>query len=208
MTRVAQATGHAQDAARFIKRSLNYRKLFNPARGFMQARLVDGSWAWPAEGWTEGDPWVYLFAALYDIPGTVALRGGPAVAEAKLDAHFAGSHNHHDNEPSHHYGYLYDFVGVPWKTRARVHELARDAYADTPAGILGNEDAGQMSAWYVSTALGFYPVNPASAEYMIGSPLFGWITLALGNGKTFTARAPTTLPATSTSSRPRSMGAR
>lgn len=186
---VARATGHAQAAARFMHRSLDYRKLFNPQRGFMQARHADGSWASPAQGWTEGDQWVYLFAALHDIPGTVALLGGPRAAEARLDAHFAGGHNHHDNEPSHHYGYLYDFVGAPWKTQARVQELARDAYQDSPTGILGNEDCGQMSAWYVFTALGFYPVNPASAEYMIGSPLFGRVTLALGNGKVFTVHA-------------------
>jgi predicted alpha-1,2-mannosidase len=189
VAQVAKATGHAQDAAHFLKRSLDYRKLFNPARGFMQARNADGSWAPPDEGWTEGDQWVYLFAALHDIPGTVVLLGGPAAAEAKLDAHFNGGHNHHDNEPSHHYGYLYDFVGAPWKTQARVRQIAGDAYSDTPTGILGNEDCGQMSAWYVFTAMGFYPLNPASAEYMIGSPLFSRVTLRLANGKTFTVNA-------------------
>ena len=189
VAQVAKATGHAQDYAHFLKRSLDYRKLFNPARGFMQARNADGSWASPAEGWTEGDQWVYLFAALHDIGGTVALLGGPAAAQAKLDAHFDGGHNHHDNEPSHHYGYLYDFMGAPWKTQARVRRIAADAYSDTPTGILGNEDCGQMSAWYVFTALGFYPVNPASAEYMIGSPLFPHVAVHLAGGKTFTVNA-------------------
>ncbi|WP_426662034.1 GH92 family glycosyl hydrolase [Rhodanobacter aciditrophus] len=189
VAQVAKATGHAQDYAHFLQRSLDYRKLFNPARGFMQARNADGSWASPTEGWTEGDQWVYLFAALHDIGGTVDLLGGPAAAEAKLDAHFAGGHNHHDNEPSHHYGYLYDFVGAPWKTQARVRRIAAEAYSDSPTGILGNEDCGQMSAWYVFAALGFYPVNPASAEYMIGSPLFPRVTMHLPGGRTFTVTA-------------------
>ena len=185
VARVAQATGHEDDYAYFMQRSSNYRLLFNPRRGFMQARRADGSWASPSDGWTEGDEWAYLFAALHDIPGTIELLGGPAAAEAKLDAHFRDGHNHHDNEPSHHYGYLYDFMGVPWKTQARVREIAATAYANTPVGILGNEDCGQMSAWYVFTAMGFYPLNPASGEYMIGSPLFTRLALQLGNGKSF-----------------------
>lgn len=186
---VAQATGHADDHAYFLRRSSNYRLLFNHARGFMQARRADGSWAWSWEGWTEGDQWAYLFAALHDIPGTIELLGGSAAAEAKLDAHFQGGHNHHDNEPSHHYGYLYDFMGSPWKTQARVRDIATNAYSNTPTGILGNEDCGQMSAWYVFTAMGFYPISPASGEYMIGSPLFSRLALKLGNGKTFTVTA-------------------
>ncbi|MBV8156529.1 MAG: glycoside hydrolase family 92 protein, partial [Dyella sp.] len=90
---------------------------------------------------------------------------------------------------SHHYGYLYDFMGVPWKTQARVRDIAANAYSNTPTGILGNEDCGQMSAWYVFTAMGFYPLNPASGEYMIGSPLFSRLALRLGNGKTFVVTA-------------------
>jgi predicted alpha-1,2-mannosidase len=189
VARVAKAAGHPDDAAYFLQRSYNYRRLFNPARGFFQARNADGSWASPADGWTEGDQWVYLFAALHDIPGAIDLIGGPAAAQAKLDAHFDGGHNHHDNEPSHHYGYLYDFMGAPWKTQARVRDIAASAYSNTPEGILGNEDCGQMSAWYVFTAMGFYPVNPASGDYMIGSPLFGHVALHLANGKTFVVNA-------------------
>jgi predicted alpha-1,2-mannosidase len=186
---VAKATGHASDHDYFLQRSLNYRKLFNPRRGFMQARRADGSWASPEEGWTEGDQWVYLFAALHDIHGTIELLGGPAAAQAKLDEHFNGGHNHHDNEPSHHYGYLYDFMGAPWKTQQKVREIAATAYSDTPTGILGNEDCGQMSAWYLFTAMGFYPVNPASGDYMIGSPLFTRLALKLPDGKRFVIQA-------------------
>jgi predicted alpha-1,2-mannosidase len=183
VAQVAKAVGNMADYNFFMQRSRNYKNLFNPARGFMQARNSDGSWASPAEGWTEGDQWVYLFAPLHDIPGVISLLGGNDAFNAQLDAHFAGHHNRHDNEPSHHYGYLYDFGGKPWKTQAMVRQIARDAYTNTPNGILGNEDCGQMSAWYIFTALGFYPVNPASAQYMIGSPLFKRATLNLPNGK-------------------------
>jgi len=186
---VARAVDNGKDAEFFLKRSLEYRKLFNPARGFMQARNADGSWAAPDEGWTEGDQWVYLFAPLHDVPGVVDLLGGPQAAAAKLDEHFAGGHNHHDNEPSHHYGYLYDYVGQPWKTQARVREIENAAYSNTPTGILGNEDCGQMSAWFVFSAMGFYPLNPVSAQYLIGSPLFARTTLELPNGKRFVISA-------------------
>jgi len=185
VAQVAKAVGNAKDAAFFLYRSRAYRNIFNPATGFMQAKNADGSWAPPTDGWTEGDKWVYLFAALHDIAGVMALLGGEAQFNAKLDEHFVGGHNKHDNEPSHHYAYLYDYGGQPWKTQARVRALAGEAYSNTPTGILGNEDCGQMSAWYIFTAMGFYPVNPASAEYMIGSPLFRHMTLKLPNGRRF-----------------------
>jgi predicted alpha-1,2-mannosidase len=182
---VAKALGKHSDYQELTRRSRNYKNLFNAKRGFMQARNSDGSWANPTDGWTEGDQWVYLFAPLHDIPGVIKLLGGPQAFNAKLDEHFAGHHNHHDNEPSHHYGYLYDFGGQPWKTQATVRQIAREAYSNTPTGVLGNEDCGQMSAWYIFTAMGFYPVNPASAQYMIGSPLFARVILNLPNGKRF-----------------------
>jgi predicted alpha-1,2-mannosidase len=183
VAQVARAVGRKADYRHFLERAGNYRRLFNPRRRFMQARNSDGSWASPETGWTEGDQWVYLFAPLHDIPGVMRLLGGRAAFNARLDEHFAGHHNHHDNEPSHHYGYLYDYGGEPWKTQALVRELARTAYSDDPNGILGNEDCGQMSAWYVFTALGFYPVNPASAQYLIGSPLFSRVTLTVPGGR-------------------------
>ncbi|HMD74722.1 MAG TPA: GH92 family glycosyl hydrolase [Steroidobacteraceae bacterium] len=189
VAQVAKAAGDLEGYRHFLARSLSYRTLFNPARGFMQARNLDGSWASPDEGWTEGDQWVYLFAALHDIPGMIRLLGGDAAFNAKLDAHFAGGHNQHDNEPSHHYGYLYDFGGEPWKTQAMVRKIARESYSNTPTGVLGNEDCGQMSAWYIFTAMGFYPVNPVSKDYMIGSPLYSRVTLNLPNGRTFTVSA-------------------
>ncbi len=195
VAQVARAVSNDKDYRFFLERSRAYRNIFNPATGFMQAKNADGSWASADAGWTEGDKWVYLFAPLHDIAGVMQLLGGEAPFIAKLDEHFSGGHNKHDNEPSHHYGYLYDFAGVPWKTQARVRAIAREAYSNTPTGILGNEDCGQMSAWYIFTAMGFYPLNPASAEYMIGSPLFKRATLNLPNGRHFEISAAENSPA-------------
>jgi predicted alpha-1,2-mannosidase len=185
VAQAARLLGKEDDYRFFLHRSLNYKHLFNPATGFMQARNSDGSWADPNDGWTEGDKWVYTMAALHDIPGTIELMGGPDAFNRFLDEHFRGGHNKHDNEPSHHYPYLYDFSGQPWKTQAKVREIAATLYANRPDGLDGDDDCGQMSAWYIFTALGFYPVNPASGEFMIGSPLYGRIELRLPNGRSF-----------------------
>lgn len=185
LAQVARLLGKEDDFRFFLRRSLNYRNLFNPATGFMQARNSDGSWARPDEGWTEGDKWVYTASALHDIPGTIALMGGGEAFNRFLDEHFAGGHNQHDNEPSHHYPYLYDFSGQPWKTQAKVREIAATLYANRPDGLDGDDDCGQMSAWYIFSALGFYPLKPASGEYMIGSPLYGRAELRLANGRRF-----------------------
>jgi predicted alpha-1,2-mannosidase len=195
VAQVAKAVGRDAEYHFFLARSRNYRNIYNPATGFMQGKNSDGSWADPDEGWTEGDKWVYTYSVLHDIPGLMALMGGPEKYNATLDEHFRDGHNHHDNEPSHHYGYLYDFGGEPWKTQARVRQIASDYYSNTPNGIAGNEDCGQMSAWYIFTALGFYPLNPVSGEYMIGSPLFTKAALALPGGRRFVISAPQNSPA-------------
>jgi len=189
VAQVAKSLGHTADYKFFLQRSLNYKHLFNPQTGFMQARNSDGSWASLAAGWTEGGPWVYTWDVLHDIPGLIQLMGGKDKYNARLDAYFAGDYNWHSNEPSHHVGYLYDFGGEPWKTQQKVREIADDEYANQPSGLDGDDDCGQMSAWYIFTALGFYPVNPASGDYMIGSPLFTRATLRLGNGHLFTVIA-------------------
>ncbi len=194
VAQVAKATGREAAYRFFLARSRNYRNLYNPATGFMQGRNADGSWADPDAGWTEGDKWVYTYSVLHDIPGLMALMGGAQKYNATLDEHFRDGHNHHDNEPSHHYGYLYDFSGQPWKTQARVRQIAHDYYANQPDGIAGNEDCGQMSAWYLFTAMGFYPLNPASGDYMIGSPLFTKLSLQLAGGKRFIISAPRNSP--------------
>ena len=190
VAQVARILGKQKDYDFFLKRSQNYRHLFNPATGLMQGKHADGSWAGPDEGWTEGSPWVYTWAVMQDIPGLVDLMGGPDKYNAKLDQHFAGGHNVHSNEPSHHYGYLYDYSGQAFKTQAKVRAIANKEYANLPSGLDGDDDCGQMSAWFLFTAFGFYPVNPASGDYMIGSPMFETMSIRLANGKTFTVRAP------------------
>lgn len=189
VAQVAKALGKTSDYEYFLRRSLNYKLLFNPATGFMQARNSDGSWADAKAGWTEGGTWVYTWAVMHDIPGLLRLMGGADKFNAQLDEHFRGGHNQHDNEPSHHYPYLYDYSGQPWKTQAKTREIAARFYANDPGGIDGDDDCGQMSAWYIFTALGFYPLNPASGDYLIGSPLYGAITFNLPSGKTFIVTA-------------------
>jgi predicted alpha-1,2-mannosidase len=189
VAQVAKALGKTSDYDFFLKRSLNYQHIFNKQTGFMQAKNSDGSWADEKEGWTEGDHWVYTFAVFHDIPGLIDLMGGRDKYNNLLDQHFSGGHNVHSNEPSHHYGYLYDYSGEPWKTQTRVRQIANAEYANLPSGIDGDDDCGQMSSWYLFTAFGFYPVNPASGDYMIGSPLFGKMSIRLANGKTFSVIA-------------------
>ncbi|KAJ7174646.1 glycoside hydrolase family 92 protein [Mycena filopes] len=164
--------------------------LFNNATGFMEARNASGAWAGPDHGWTEGDKWAYTFDVVQDIPALVQHRGGNASFVASLDAHFDGGHNDHTNEPSHHIPYLYALAGAASKTQERVREIAAANYDNSPTGLSGNEDCGQMSAWYLFSALGFYPVNPASGEYVVGSPFFDKVTLRLpGRAKPLTITA-------------------
>jgi predicted alpha-1,2-mannosidase len=200
VAQIAKALGHEEDYRFFLHRSLNDRKLYNPAIGLMNGKTSDGKWAplggaedTPANrsisGWTEGDAWVYTWSPLHDQAGLLQLMGGAEAYDAKLDLHFSGGHNVHRNEPSHHYPYLYDFGGQPWKTQAKVREIAAKEYGYDAGGLDGDDDCGQMSAWLLFTAMGFYPVNPASGEYMIGSPLYRSISLKLANGKTFRVEA-------------------
>ncbi|HKO20233.1 MAG TPA: GH92 family glycosyl hydrolase [Acidobacteriaceae bacterium] len=205
VSQVAKTLGRIDDYRFFLKRSLNDRNLYNPAIGLMNGRKSDGSWApigsskdsnenRSVSGWTEGDAWVYTWSPLHDQAGLLKLMGGAEAYDAKLDEHFSGGHNVHSNEPSHHYGYLYDFGGQPWKTQAMVRKIAAAEYRATPGGLDGDDDCGQMSAWLLFTTMGFYPVNPASGEYMIGSPIYKTITLRLANGKTFRVEATNNSP--------------
>ena len=206
VAQVAKALGHEDDYRFFLKRSLNDRNLFNPALNLMNGRTSDGKWApiggprdtpgnRSVSGWTEGDAWVYTWSALHDQAGLLQLFGSADAYSAKLDQHFSGGHNVHKNEPSHHYGYLYDFSGQPWKTQAMVRRIAADEYDSSPGGLDGDDDCGQMSAWLLFTAFGFYPLNPASGDYMIGSPIYPHISLRLANGKTLTVDAANNSPA-------------
>jgi len=196
VAQVAKALGRDDDYRFFLHRSLNDRTLFNPALGLMNGKTSDGKWApiggsqdtqenRSVAGWTEGDAWAYTWSPLHDQAGLIQLMGGREQYAAKLDAHFSGGHNVHSNEPSHHYAYLYDFAGQPWKTQAKVREIAAAEYGYDAGGLDGDDDCGQMSAWLLFSAMGFYPVNPASGEYMIGSPMFRGVSIRLQNGKTF-----------------------
>lgn len=200
VAQIAKALGKKDDFRFFLKRSLNDRNLYNPALGLMNGRTSDGKWApiggdrddngnRSVSGWTEGDTWVYTWSPLHDQAGLIQLMGGAENYDKKLDQHFNGGHNVHSNEPSHHYGYLYDFGGQPWKTQAMVRKIASKEYDATPGGLDGDDDCGQMSAWLLFTAMGFYPVNPASGEYMIGSPMYPEISLKLAGGNTFRVEA-------------------
>ncbi|KIM42607.1 glycoside hydrolase family 92 protein [Hebeloma cylindrosporum] len=164
--------------------------LFNDATGFMEARNADGSWAGEDNGWTEGDKWAYSFDVVHDVPGLIERRGGSVEFVKSLDEHFDGGHNDHSNEPSHHIPYLYSLAGAAFKAQEKVREIAVANYNNTPTGLSGNEDCGQMSAWYIFSALGFYPVNPVSGEYVVGSPFFERITIDLNSRSSPTSSSP------------------
>jgi len=185
VAQVAKAAGHEQDYRHFLERSRNYRNLYNPTTGEVQARNADGSWASPKDGWTEGGQSQNIFAVWHDIPGLIELMGGRKNFSLKLDTNPADM----SNEPGQHWPYLYDYCGQPQETQKLVRKGLMQGYANTPDGLPGNDDCGQISAWWLFTAMGFYPVNPASGEYMIGSPLFPRVSFKLQNGKNFVVEA-------------------
>lgn len=194
IAQVAKGLGKDADAAYFLRRAQNYHNVFNPATGFMAARLSDGTFlpgnASRYHAFTEGTAWTYEFCVMQDIPGLIRLMGRDAFI-AKLDQNFADGHYAYDNEPENHYPYLYDWVNQPQKTDRILTDVVEKNYRNTPDGISGNDDCGQMSAWYIFTTLGFYPVTPASGEYAIGRPFFRKATLHLTfpKVKTFTILA-------------------
>ncbi|KAI0686232.1 glycoside hydrolase family 92 protein [Earliella scabrosa] len=157
--------------------------IFNNETGFMEARNADGSWAGQDAGWTEGDMWAYTFDVVHDVPELIRRRGGNASFVEFLDEHFNGGHNDHTNEPSHHIPYYYSLAGAATKSQELIREIAEVNYNTSANGLSGNEDCGQMSAWYIFSALGFYPVDPVSAEYVIGTPFFDKVTLHLPGAK-------------------------
>ncbi len=182
---LAESLGLSADAEDFRRRARNYRNVFDPSTGFVRGRHEDGSWVEPFDpgeqtGYiTEATPWVYTWFAPHDVRGLIDLMGGREAFVAKLDSFFAGGFYAHDNEPSHHIAYLYAFAGAPWKTQARVRRALLDNYSDTPGGLSGNDDAGQMSAWYIFSAMGFYPVCPGTGQYILGSPIFRRVRIRL-----------------------------
>ena len=208
---MARKMGKTELAEEFYKRSQNYKNVFNPATGFMQPVDDKGVFIRPfcPDDYTahicESNGWQYLWSVPQDIRGLITLVGGKDRFAEKLDSMFtyipAGKEDlpifstgmigqyAHGNEPSHHVIYLYNKVRQPWKTQKYVAQVMHHLYFNAPAGLCGNEDCGQMSAWYVFSAMGFYPVNPVSGEYEIGKPKFKKVELQLANGKVFTVLA-------------------
>jgi len=191
LAELAHMLGKAADEAIFRKRAQNWRNVMDPETGFARGRHADGSWATPFEPGkpasyiTEGLPFQYTFFVPQDIAGLIAFEHGNGAFIAKLDELFAKKYYDHGNEPSHQITYLYDYAGSAWKTQLHVTEARNEWYKDAPGGLAGNDDAGQMSAWHVLSALGFYQVTPGVPEYAIGSPLFPDAKVHLENGKVF-----------------------
>ncbi len=211
IAQLAKAGGDNDLYSYSIQRAQQYKNVFDPATRFFRARK-NGGWYAPFDPYevnfhyTEANAWQYRFAAPQDISGLIQLMGGSKVFENQLDSLFsttAGTtgRNQADitgligqyvqgNEPSHHMAYLYNYVGKPSKTQQRIRQILDEQYANRPDGLSGNEDCGQMSAWYVLSAMGFYPVLPGSDAYVIGTPIFEKTTIHLENGKSFVLRAP------------------
>lgn len=192
---VAHALGKAEDAALFEKRAENYRNVIDPSLGFARGRHEDGSWSTPFNPAlsypyvTESTPYEYTFFVPQDIPGLIRWIGGQNAFIDRLNALFAKKYYEHGNEPSHQIAYLYDYAGAAWKTQEHVHQILETKYLDRPDGLAGNDDCGQMSAWYVLSSLGFYPVTPGVPRYAIGAPQFDDVTLMLPGGKKLHIRA-------------------
>ncbi|MDC2612926.1 MULTISPECIES: GH92 family glycosyl hydrolase [Bacteroides] len=198
------------DYQRFYHRSEFYRNLFNPATRFFQSKNDKGEWMEPFDPYkyganggypfTEGNAWQYFWYVPHNVEGLIGLTGGTKAFEQKLDTFFTIHHQSgelndnasgfvgqyaHGNEPSHHVAYLYNYAGQPWKTQKYVSHIMNNLYNNTSSGYAGNDDCGEMSAWYVFSAMGFYPVNPADGRYIIGTPVFDECTLKLSGNKGF-----------------------
>ncbi len=191
VAQVAKGLGKTEDYEYFMDRSRNYRNVYDKESGFMSARNYDGSFVKEVkhkvdeveqiveEGITEGGRWTYLFCVMQDVDGLISLMGGKDKFTTMLDRNFDEGHFQHRNEPGHHFIYLYNYAGQPWKTQEKIWEHTPLNYQNAPDGLSGNDDCGQMSAWLIFSSMGFYPVAPGSGQYAIGSPLFSKITLDL-----------------------------
>lgn len=210
VAQLAKDIGNKEGYDKFIKRSKNYKHYFDPSIGFMRGKLSDGTRRKEfdpfhsihmEDDYVEGNAWQYTWLVPHDVEGLVQLFGGKEPFVKKLDSLFSVSSElnegasvdisgmigqyAHGNEPSHHILYLYPYVGQAWKTAEFVRQVYKEFYKDEPDGLIGNEDCGQMSAWYIFSALGFYPVNPVDGTFVFGSPLLNEATIKLNNGKSF-----------------------
>ena len=213
---VAEKLGKAEDAAYFRKRAMNYRNYFDKETGFMRGKLRNGNWTTPFDpafsrhegsDYTEGNAWQYLWLVPQDVNGLIELLGGKEPFAEKLDQLFRveegvkgeeasndisgliGAYAH-GNEPGHHTTFLFNYAGRPWRTQELNRQVQTTMYTDAPDGLCGNEDCGQMSAWYVFSAMGFYPVHPADLQYQFGSPIVQEAQIEIAPGKIFTVKAP------------------
>lgn len=206
---LAQQLNKQEDYQYYRKRAENYKLYYDPVNHFFRGKLSNGNWAPDFDPlranntiYAEGNAWQYLWLAPQDVTGLIDLLGGTALFNKRLDSMFSletapetkgladltgtiGQYAH-GNEPSHHIAYLYTYGGRQWKTAEKVRTIMKEMYRDKPDGIIGNEDCGQMSAWYIFNALGFYPVFPASGKYIIGSPVIDKATIQLAGGRQFT----------------------
>jgi len=179
---MAKAIGRKDDGEAVMKWSRNYKNLYNSQTDFYSPRLSNGQWGGDTgRAYTEGSMWTYLFGAVQDIDGMIELMGGKAKFVAKLNQTFEKEHYVHDNEPDNHYMYLYDYCDQPWKTQELVRKCVEENYFNNPQGINGNDDCGQMSALYIFSTMGFYPVTPASGIYAVGAPQAPQIDISFDN---------------------------
>lgn len=207
----AEKLGNRKIADEFFERANYYKNIFDVQTGFMRAKNADGTWKSPFDplsvanqGFIEGNAWNYSLYVPHDIKGFTNLVGGNKKLGAWLDSlfsyelpdHYLGESEDvtrvgmignyvHGNEPSHHVPYMYNYIGQPWKTQERIHQIVNEMYKPEPHGLCGNDDCGQMSAWYIFSVMGFYPVAPGSNEYVIGSPCVDKAVINLENGKSF-----------------------
>ncbi len=195
LAQIAARLGHEDDARELMRRAGNYRNVIDPVLGYANGRRADGSFAAATDPFsfdkaiTEGAPCHYTWYVPHDVDGLVELLGGREAFEAKLDSMFTEGRYWHGNEPCHQVAYLYDYIGRPEKTRDRVRHIMDTEYLDAPGGLSGNDDAGQMSAWFAFSAMGFYPVCPSIPEYALGAPLFERVTISPEGGREFVIEA-------------------
>lgn len=216
IAQMAKALGKTADYEKFSARSKRYQLYFDKSTGFMRGKKADGTWKSPfnprfsnhrEDEYVEGNAYQWSWFVPHDVEGLVALHGGKAAFATRLDSLFAANSDlagqnvsadisgligqyAHGNEPSHHIAYLYNYIGQPWKTQALVDQILTTLYFNDQNGLSGNEDCGQMSAWYILSSLGFYQVNPGDPTYTLGRPLFEEVTIHLDGGKKFVIKAP------------------
>jgi predicted alpha-1,2-mannosidase len=212
----AQKLGRELEAGYLLHRSKNYRNYFDRETGFMRGKLSNGEWTTPFDpayskhegsDYTEGNAWQYLWLVPHDVYGLIELLGGEKPFADKLEQLFnvtegvkgeqasadisglIGAYAH-GNEPGHHTTFLFNYAGRPWRTQELNRQIQTTMYTNSPEGLCGNEDCGQMSAWYVFSALGFYPVNPCDLKYQFGSPIVTAARIEITPGKYFIVKAP------------------